>query len=303
MRIGIDLGGTKTEILVIDQHGAEIYRKRIPTERDSYDALLTRLIDLIRETEAHVKAPCTIGIGIPGTVDTKRQVVKNANLTMLNGHPLANDISTALQRPVRISNDANCFALSEASDGAGAGAAVVFGVIVGTGCGAGIIVNGSPLEGLNGLAGEWGHNRLNDTRADETPGPDCYCGQKGCVETWISGTGFEKAYERLSGQRLSGPEILSLSEQGDAIAEQALQDLENRMARALSQIINILDPDVIVLGGGLSNIDRLYDNVPKLWDQWTFSDVPVATSLKKNMHGDSSGVRGAAWLWPKGGAQ
>jgi fructokinase len=298
MRIGIDLGGTKTEVIVIDHSGSTLLRKRIPTERDKYENILGTITRLVNEAEAEVKVKCNVGVGIPGTIDAELQTVKNANTTVLNGKPLAKDLSQRLDRKVRVTNDANCFALSEAMDGAGAGAHVVFGVIVGTGCGGGIIVDGKPLTGLNGLAGEWGHNRLNDATAEETPGHPCYCGKHGCVETWISGTGFENDYERRSGTRLKGLEVVAKAEAGDQVAEAAIQALENRMARALSQIINIIDPEVIVLGGGVSNINRLYDNVPKIWDQWIFSNTPVKTALRKNIHGDSSGVRGAAWLWP-----
>lgn len=298
MRIGIDLGGTKTEVIVIDPSGNETFRKRVPTQRENYQSVVDTIVGLVNETEAELGMKCNVGVGIPGTIDATRQVIKNANLTVLNKNPLQKDLSDRLDRPVRVTNDANCFALSEAQDGAGAGANVVFGVIQGTGCGAGIIIDGKPLVGLNGLSGEWGHNRLNDPTEEEMPGHPCYCGKSGCVETWISGTGFENDYERRAGKRLKGLEIVALAEAGDQIAEEALQALESRMARALSQIINIIDPDVIVLGGGLSNIDRLYDNVPKIWDEWIFSTSPVNTALRKNVHGDSSGVRGAAWLWP-----
>lgn len=298
MRIGIDLGGTKTEIIVIDPSGNETFRRRVPTQRESYQSVIDTIIGLITETEAELGIKCNVGVGIPGTVDAETQAIKNANLTILNGNPLQKDLARLLERPVRVTNDANCFALSEAKDGAGAGAPVVFGVIQGTGCGAGIIIDGKPLAGLNGLGGEWGHNLLNAPTEEELPGTLCYCGKRGCVETWISGTGFEDDYERRTGTRLKGLKVVALAEAGDQVAEAALQALENRMARALAQVINIIDPHVIVLGGGLSNIDRLYDNVPQLWDQWIFSNTPVRTSLRKNIHGDSSGVRGAAWLWP-----
>jgi fructokinase len=298
MRLGIDLGGTKTEVIVLDEAGQPLLRRRIPTQRENYESVLNTIITLVTEAEAEVNTTCSVGVGIPGTIDSELEVIKNANLTVLNGNPLGKDLAARLDRPVRIMNDANCFALSEAVDGAGAGAPVVFGVIVGTGCGGGIIINGQPLLGLNGLSGEWGHNRLNDPTEAEIPGHPCYCGKTGCVETWISGTAFENDYERRSGTRLKGLEVVALAESGDEVAEHALRALESRMARALSQIINIIDPNVIVLGGGLSNINRLYDNVPKLWDEWVFSATPAKTALRKNLHGDSSGVRGAAWLWP-----
>lgn len=298
MRIGIDLGGTKTEVVALDQKGHTRLRKRLPTPRDDYQSVVQTIAQLVREAEDELGVTCSVGVGIPGTIDGDEGVVKNANLGIINGKPLKCDLSACLGRSVRIMNDATCFALSEAVDGAGAGAKIVFGVILGTGCGGGIVVNGRPLIGHNGIAGEWGHNRLSYPTSAEQPGPACYCGQRGCLETWISGTAFENDYAQHANFRRKAPEIVALAEAGDPLAEQVLQALEGRIARALSQIINIIDPAVIVLGGGLSNINRLYENVPKYWDQWIFSPSPTKTALKKNLHGDSSGVRGAAWLWP-----
>lgn len=321
MRIGIDLGGTKTEIVALDDKGRRQFQQRIPTPRQSYSSIVNSITQLIHLAEGELQRQCSLGLCIPGAIDRRRQVVKNANTTVLNGRPLAKDLGEALQRPVRIANDANCLALSEAVDGAAAGATIVFGVIVGTGCGGGLVVNGQVIEGANGLTGEWGHNRLNDLCADEQTGHTCYCGKTGCVETWISGTALARHYreaalergglegkihsevsagENVSGhdKRLSAEQIVALAQQGDALAERQVALLEHRMARALAQIINIVDPHVIVLGGGLSNIDRLYHNVPALWQEWVFSEYAVDTRLVKAQYGDASGVRGAAWLWP-----
>lgn len=277
MRIGIDLGGTKTEIIVLDDAGETLLRERAPTPRGDYDATVATIAALVQEAEAKVGAGntaplATVGIGIPGAESRVTGLIKNANSTWLIGRPLRADLEAALGRPVRIENDANCFALSEATDGAAAGAAVVFGVILGTGVGGGIVVDGRVLVGPNAIAGEWGHNRL----PGETDTRPCYCGRENCIETFLSGP--------------------ALALEGGADDEAALQRYERRLARALAQVINILDPDVIVLGGGVSNLDRLYDRVPRLWGEWVFSDH-VATRLLKNKHGDSSGVRGAAWLW------
>ena len=308
MRIGIDLGGTKTEIVVLDDKGYRRFQKRIKTQKDSYQYIVRDIVQLVKTAESTLKQYCSIGLCIPGSIDTERQVVKNANTTVLNGQPLAKDIAKLLERPVRIANDANCLALSEAVDGAAAGADVVFGVIVGTGCGGGLVVNSQVIAGANGLTGEWGHNRLNDLSGEEQTGYDCYCGKTGCVETWISGTALARHYRDaainsgLLNDEDSSPcaeEIVLLATTGNALAEQQVRLLENRMARALAQIINIIDPNVIVLGGGLSNVDRLYENIPALWQQWIFSEYPVNTRLVKAQYGDASGVRGAAWLWPQ----
>ena len=298
MRIGIDLGGTKIEGIALADNGQIEYRQRIDTPRDDYAATVTAIVQLIHTIEKETGETGSIGIGIPGAISPATGLVKNANSTWLIGQPLHTDLEQQLKRPVRIANDANCFAVSEASDGAAAGAEVVFGVIIGTGTGGGICVNGRPLVGANAIGGEWGHNPLPWPHTDELPGAKCYCGQYGCIETWLSGTGFAKRFLEQTGKTLSAPEIVALLEQGDAEAELALQHYEDRMARALASVINILDPDVIVLGGGMSNVQRLYNNVPEQWGAYVFSDQ-VATKLVPPRHGDSSGVRGAAWLWGK----
>jgi fructokinase len=271
LRIGIDLGGTKIEMLALDAAGKEIFRKRVPTPQDDYQATLRAVSGLVLEFEANSKQRCTVGIGIPGALSRVTGFVKNANSTCLIGHDLKGDLQQSLGREVRIANDANCFALSEAVDGAGMGAEVVFGVILGTGVGAGIVVRGELLVGPNAIAGEWGHNPLPLPRKEDLPLPDCYCGRKGCIEAYLSGPALAKDGENLD-------------------------RYEERLARALAGVINILDPDVIVLGGGISNVPRLYANVPVLWQQQVFSDQ-VATRLAPPVHGYSSGVRGAAWLW------
>jgi fructokinase len=277
MRIGIDLGGTKTEIVVLDDTGAERLRERVQTPRGDYAATVATIAALVESAERKLGAGGTapvamVGVGIPGAESRVTGLIKNANSTWLIGQPLRTDLAALLGRPVRIANDANCFALSEATDGAAAGAEVVFGVILGTGVGGGIVVNGKVLVGPNAIAGEWGHNAL----AGETAARPCYCGRTNCIETFLSGP--------------------ALAADGGVADEAAMQRYERRLARALAQVINLLDPDVIVLGGGVSNLDRLYDRVPRLWGEWVFSDH-VATRLVKNKHGDSSGVRGAAWLW------
>ncbi len=286
LRIGIDLGGTKTEIVALADDGRELLRERVPTPRDAYAATVATIASLVESAEQKVGVAegnalfgtgetaslASVGVGIPGAESRITGLIKNANSTWLIGKPLRTDLEAALGRPVRLANDANCFALSEATDGAAAGAAVVFGVILGTGVGGGIVVNGQVLAGANAIAGEWGHNSL----PGESEGRPCYCGRQDCIETYLSGP--------------------ALSADGGADSEAALQRYERRLARALAQVINLLDPNVIVLGGGVSNLDRLYDRVPQLWGEWVFSDH-VATRLLKNKHGDSSGVRGAAWLW------
>jgi fructokinase len=298
MRLGIDLGGTKTELIALDDNGQELHRKRVNTPSGDYDAIVTTIAGLVTEAEAALDCRGTVGIGIPGTISAKTGLVKNANSTVLNGHPLDQDLSRALDREVRCQNDANCLALSEAVDGAGAGHRVVFAAILGTGCGAGIAIDGLPWAGPNLVAGEWGHNPLPWMTPDEFPGPLCWCGKSSCIEKWISGTGFSDDYERASGNRLTGEEIIARVRQGNADARAALERYANRLARALAQVINLLDPDVIVLGGGMSNIDELYTLVPPQLPQYVFGGE-TATPIVKNRHGDSSGVRGAAWLWPK----
>ena len=296
MRIGIDLGGTKTEIIALAHDGRELARQRVPTPRDDYRATLDTITILVHEVEAGLGWQGSVGVAIPGAISPASGKVKNANSTWLIGKPLQGDLQHCLARPVRLSNDANCFVLSEASDGAGAGATCVFGVIVGTGTGGGIVINGQVLEGQNRIAGEWGHNPLPWLTADELPGPPCYCGRQGCIETFLSGPGMARDHMHVTGQQLTGEQIVAQAEAGDINAGLTLQRYERRMARALAGVINILDPDVIVLGGGLSNIQRLYENVPRYWGEYVFSDT-VTTRLLPPVHGDSSGVRGAAWLW------
>lgn len=296
MRIGIDLGGTKIEAMALSDDGRELERRRVPSPRNDYTATLSTITSLVEAVETRQGRPGSIGVGIPGAISPVTGLVKNANSTWLIGKPLDRDLTEALGRPVRLANDANCFAVSEATDGAAAGERVVFGVIVGTGTGGGVVVDGRPLVGANAIAGEWGHNPLPWPKPEELPGPACYCGKKGCIETWLSGPGFSASYERLTGDKLTAKEIVHLAQEGNAPAEKALRAYEHRMARALAGVINILDPDVIVLGGGMSNIERLYENVPKHWAEFVFSDR-IDTRLVPPKHGDSSGVRGAAWLW------
>ncbi len=296
IRIGIDLGGSKTEAVALAEDGWELLRRRRMTPRHDYQATLQTIVELVQEFEAELGEQGSVGVGIPGAISPASGCVKNANSTWLNGMPLDRDLEQLLGRPVRLSNDANCFAVSEAVDGAAAGAEVVFGVIVGTGTGGGVVIHGKPLTGPNAIAGEWGHNPLPWPRADELPGPACYCGKQGCIETWLSGPGFAAAYEHMGGEKLSAEAIVSRAEQGEALAESALQAYEDRMARALASVINVIDPEVIVLGGGMSKITRLYESVPRLWGKYVFSDR-VDTRLQPPKHGDASGVRGAAWLW------
>ncbi len=295
MRLGIDLGGSKIEIIALDAAGAELYRSRVATPQGDYCATLNAIANLVNNTEQKLGMRGSVGIGTPGAISRATGCLKNSNSVCLNGQPLVQDLEALLARPVRIANDANCFALSEATDGAAAGAEVVFGVIVGTGTGAGIVVRGRVLDGANSIAGEWGHNPLPWPRDDERPGAACYCGQQGCIETFLSGPGITRDHERATGTRSEAQEIVLRAAQGDAACEAALQRYEDRMARALAHIINMLDPHVIVLGGGLGNIARLYHNVPRLWGKYVFSDR-VDTRLTAPKFGDSSGVRGAAWL-------
>jgi fructokinase len=293
LRLGIDLGGTKIEIVALADDSAELLRRRVPTPCGDYQGTLTAVTGLVMETESQLGHQGSIGIGIPGAESRVTGLIKNANSTWLIGKPLRRDLETVLQREVRLANDANCFALSEATDGAAAGAAVVFGVILGTGVGGGIVVHGKVLSGANAIAGEWGHNRLP---GDEPDWPQCYCGRKGCVETFLSGPGMKRDHAQANGEILDPDEIAARAASGDAACETTLRRYEQRLARALAQVANILDPDAIVLGGGLSNLERLYQNVPKLLVGQVFSDQ-VATRFLKNRHGDASGARGAAWLW------
>jgi fructokinase len=296
MRLGIDLGGTKIEIIALDESGNALLRRRVVTPQNDYVATLQATAGLVHEVEALLGRKGTVGIGTPGAISRATGLLKNSNSVCLNGQPLLNDLEKLLERQIRIENDANCFALSEAVDGAAAGARVVFGVIIGTGVGAGIVVNGQVLTGPNAIAGEWGHNPLPWPNHNELPGGVCYCGKSGCIETWLSGPGMAQHHAQRSGKIWDAPRIIAGAAQGDAACEQTLLEYEDRLARALSHVINILDPDVIVLGGGMSNITRLYQNVPKLWSKYVFSDR-VDTRLVQNRHGDSSGVRGAACLW------
>jgi len=297
LRIGVDLGGTKIEFVTLERDGTELYRHRIPTPRFEYDGTVRAIADGVKEMEKQLGRTATVGVGIPGTVSTRTRLVKNANSTWLNGKPFDKDLSQALGREVRCANDANCLAVSEATDGAGVGRHVVFAVILGTGCGGGIAVDGRVHGGSNGVAGEWGHNTLPWMRAEEFPGPPCYCGKNGCVETWISGTGLEKDFERATRVSLRGPEIIARSEAGELDALDALERFEDRLARGLAGVINLLDPDVIVMGGGASQIPRIYKNVPPRLKEYVFGKE-ADTPLVPAKHGDSSGVRGAAWLWP-----
>jgi fructokinase len=297
IRIGVDLGGTKIEIIALARDGRELLRRRIATPREDYRAILDGVAVLVTEAERDLGARASVGIGTPGSVSRATGLLRGSNSVCLNGRPIKADFEAALGREVRIGNDANCFALSEATDGAGKGAHTVFGVILGTGVGGGIVVGGSVLLGCNAVAGEWGHNPLPWPADDERPGPRCYCGHDGCIETFVSGPGLEHDHLRVTGQRLSAADIDARAAAGDAGCEQSMKRYEGRLARALAHVINMLDPDVIILGGGMSNASRLYVAAPASWTQWVFSDR-VNTALLRNVHGDSSGVRGAAWLWP-----
>jgi fructokinase len=339
MRIGIDLGGTKTEIICLhDENGKELYRKRVPSPQ-VYHETIGNIARLVHEAEMEMSQKGTVGVGIPGTVSSVTGKVKNANSVWLNGNRLDKDLEEVLGRKVRVENDANCLAVSEATDGAGAGKKVVFAVIVGTGCGAGIAIDGRPVTGINGIAGEWGHNTLPipkvyaatpeellspfagkgigegtisdtykhkeapiyftaDLNLSEYPGPQCYCGKRGCIERWISGPGFKEDYIRVTGKELSTHDIVAQAGKGDKDALAALDRYYDRFARAISGVMNILDPDIVVVGGGMSNVAALYDEVPRLWNRYVFSDT-VETPIVQARFGDSSGVRGAAWLWNK----
>ncbi|HUL77688.1 MAG TPA: ROK family protein [Vicinamibacteria bacterium] len=299
MRIGLDLGGTKIEGVALDDDGAQLARRRVATPRHDYAATLEAMAALVRDLEEKTALRGTVGVGMPGALSPATGLVKNANSTWLIGQPLDRDLSALLDRPVRFANDANCFALSEAVDGAGAGARVVFGVIVGTGTGGGIVVDRKVLTGPNAIAGEWGHNPLPWPREGEWPGPPCYCGKTGCVETFLSGPGLARDFRQAAGEEVEAPSVVARAERGDRAAVAALERYEERMARALAAVLNIVDPDVVVLGGGMSRIARVYESVPRLWQQWAFSDR-VDTALRPPVHGDSSGVRGAAWLWGPG---
>jgi len=300
-RIGIDLGGTKIAGVVLDADGRERLRRRVPTPRGDYDGTLAAVAGLVEALEQASGRRCPVGIGMPGTQSRATGRVKNSNSVCLNGRPLHADLERRLQRTLRFANDADCFALSEAVDGAAAGAGVVFGVIVGTGTGGGIVVEGRLVSGPNGIAGEWGHNPLPWPQADESPGEPCYCGRQGCIETWLSGPGLARDHHAVAGVEATAAAIAARAAVGEAAAQATLERYADRMARALASVINIIDPDVIVLGGGMSNIESLYRDVPQRWGAYVFSDR-VDTRLVRARHGDSSGVRGAAWLWPANGA-
>jgi fructokinase len=304
VRIGIDLGGTKIEAVALSPGGEEIARRRVATPRD-YAASLEAIAGLVRELDRAADEAGTVGVGIPGTVVPHTGLVKNANSVWLNGRPLGRDLEERLDRPVRLMNDANCFALSEATDGAAAGAHVVFGVILGTGVGGGVVVDGRCLLGANWIAGEWGHNPLPWPEPDEWPGPPCYCGKRGCVEAWLSGPGFERDHAEHTGLTLSGREIVHAAAGGDPGAAATLRRYHDRLGRALASLINVLDPDVVVLGGGMSNIAGLPETAYGLLSRHLFaagaSSDPIATRVVRAAHGDASGVRGAAWLWPANG--
>jgi fructokinase len=295
MRIGVDLGGTKIEAIALER-GDTLARRRIPAPRDDYGQTLAAIASLVASLEAEVGRRGTVGVGTPGALSPASGLLRNSNSLWLNGKPLGEDLSEALGRPVRLANDANCFALSEARDGAAAGAAVVFGVILGTGAGGGLVVNGRAWTGPNSIAGEWCHNPLPWARPDERPGASCYCGKAGCIETFVSGPGLARDHAAATGEVLDALAIAAEAPRGGPGAIASLARYEDRLARALASVINVLDPEVIVLGGGLSRIGSLYENVPTLWGRYVFSDT-VRTRLVPPLHGDSSGVRGAAWLW------
>jgi fructokinase len=294
MRIGVDLGGTKIEALALDTAGTERARRRVPAPRDDYDATVRAIAALVEAVDPSGNGP--VGVGIPGAISPATGLIKNANSTWLIGHPFHRDLEECLGRPVRIANDADCFAVSEACDGAAAGKRLVFGVILGTGVGGGIAHRGEAIVGANAIAGEWGHNPLPWPRDDERPGRECYCGQRGCLETWLSGLGLECDHEAAAGECLEPIEIERRADAGDEACLATLDRYAERLGRSLATVINLLDPDAIVLGGGLSNMRRLYDEVPRHWEKWVFSNR-VLTPLLPPAHGPASGARGAAWLW------
>jgi len=298
-RIGVDLGGTKIEAAALDSAGRIRARRRIATPIGDYHGTITAIAGLVAALESEIGAPASVGIGIPGTIVAATGLVKNANSTWLNRRPFGRDVEAALGRPVRFANDANCFALSEAIDGAAAGCGTVFGVILGTGVGGGIVIGGRLLVGINAIAGEWGHNPLPAPQSDESPGRPCYCGRSGCIETFLSGPGLAADHREHAGRDLAGPEIAAGAAAGDTQCRATIERYVDRLARALASVINLVDPDAIVLGGGLSSLAVLYQEVPRRWGRYVFSDT-VVTRLLPPRHGDSSGVRGAAWLWPPG---
>jgi fructokinase len=297
MRIGIDLGGTKIEAIALDNHGATLLRRRVPTPAGDYAAIVEAIAGLVQAAETELASSASVGIASPGAISPRTGLIKNSNSTALNGKPLDRDLAKKLGRPVRIENDANCLALSEAVDGAAAGTGVVFGVILGTGVGGGLVVDRRIMSGRNRIAGEWGHNPLPWPRDDERPGPACYCGKTGCIESFLSGPALAREYRARSGNELTAEEIALAADSDDAAAARCLKVYEDRLARGLASIINVVDPDVIVLGGGLSNLTELYAALPPLVATYAFSDG-IDTPIVRAAHGDSSGVRGAAWLWP-----
>ncbi|UYN97382.1 MAG: ROK family protein [Enhydrobacter sp.] len=300
MRLGIDLGGTKIEGIVLDGAGRERARHRVPTPSGSYDGTLEAIVDLVRRLENEVRARCSVGLAHPGAISPATGMIKNANSVHLNGRPLKADLERRLGRDVRLENDANCFAVSEAADGAAAGLEVVFGVILGTGVGGGVVVGGRPLTGAQAIAGEWGHNPLPAPRDDERDGPPCYCGRRGCIESWLSGPALQREFMRRTGRDLRATDISDAALAGDRQAADQMESYCDRLARALGSIVNVLDPHAIVLGGGLSRMSQLYRRVPDLLGDHVFSEPEhIVTRLLPPRHGDSSGVRGAAWLWPE----
>ncbi len=296
LRLGIDLGGTKIEGIALDGRGRDLLRRRIPTPQGDYQGTVAAVAGLVAAMEAELGRRGSVGVGIPGALSPASARIKNANSTWLIGRAFDRDLAAALGRPLRLANDANCFALSEAVDGAAAGARVVFGVILGTGVGGGIVIGGRALLGRNAIAGEWGHNPLPWPRDAERPGPRCYCGKHGCIETFLSGPGLARDYAAAGGAEIASEQIVARAQSGEPAAAAALERYEDRLARGLAQVINLLDPDTIVLGGGLSNIPRLYDSLPERLPAYVFSDR-VDTQVRAPRHGDSSGARGAAWLW------
>lgn len=296
VRIGIDWGGTKIEAIALDMAGNQLFRERLPTPKDDYDGCLNTVKELVSMAESRIGRIGTLGFGIPGTISPATGLVKNANSVWMNGKPLESDLEKLLGRPVRIQNDANCLAVSEAVDGAGKGCALVLAIILGTGCGSGIAINGEAVTGRSAIAGELGHMPLPWMTKEEYPGIQCWCGQVGCLECYVSGTGFEREYTMQTGNKLTGSEIMAAVSKGDSQAMLTLERYESRLARGLAVVVGILDPDVIVFGGGMSNIDNLYADLPKLIGEYVFSDT-FDTPIRKAVHGDSSGVRGAAWLW------
>ena len=297
MRIGVDLGGTKIEIIALDDDGAPVLRRRVPTPAVDYSATVRAIAELVRSAQSQIGASATVGIATPGALSPQTGLLRNSNSVVLNGKPLDRDLADALGQPVRLENDANCLAISEATDGAGAGYRVVFAAILGTGVGGGIVIEGRILTGLNRIGGEWGHNPLPRATEKERPGYRCYCGKFGCIETFLSGAGLAREYFSLSQRKLLAEQIAEAEQSGEPDAVQSLAAYRNRLARSLAALVNVLDPDVIVLGGGISNIETLHTGLPERIAQYAFSDG-IGTRVVRAAHGDSSGVRGAAWLWP-----